>query len=266
MKIDLLNTVRNQKPMIVNIANSVTQSDVANAISAIGGSPVMTDYEAELKTIVQMSDGVCVNIGTLNEGQNILSEELVQLADEFNKPVVLDPVGIGAISERLNYVEELFSIAKPTIIRGNASEIASLVGASWSAKGIDSLDANQHQSIDEIAKACSAKFSCVTVVTGPTDTIANSIGVSHVFNGNPMFTTRVGTGDMLSALIATFAGVSEGDYFEAAKVASLVFSLAGEIVMSHSDHVGPSEFSAKLIDELYFITQDEIEMWGKFDE
>lgn len=266
MQFDLLNKVRSDNPMVLNIANSVTQSDVANGISAIGASPLMTNYDEELKTLAQFANGICINIGTLDERQNKLSLELLKLANDFNKPVVLDPVGIGAVPERLSFAEQLLEVGKPTVIRGNAGEIASLVGVSWSAKGIDSIDDGQSQSVDEIAQACASKFSCVTVVTGETDTIATADSVAHVFNGHKMFTTRVGTGDMLSSLIAVFAGVSTDDVFEAAKMACLVFSLAGESVMSNHPKIGPAEFSIRLLDKLYSITTADIEQGGKFDE
>lgn len=266
MKFELLQKIHQQRPMILNIANSVTQSDVANAISAIGASPLMTNYEQELKTLVQMADGVCVNIGTLDERQNKLSLELVELANQFNKPVVLDPVGIGAVPERLSFVEEILQNSRPTVIRGNASEIASLVGVSWQAKGIDSIDDEQTNNLDEIAIACASKFSCVTVITGEVDTIATNNEISHVANGNKMFTARVGTGDMLSAIIATFAAVSDNDYFEACKMASLTFSLSGEAIMRKNPGIGPAKFSVELIDKLYFVNEEELKKWGKYDE
>lgn len=266
MQFDLLQKLRTNKPMVLNIANSVTQSDVANGLSAIGASTLMTNYDDELKTLAQFADGVCINIGTLDDHQNMLSKDLLNLATDFNKPVVLDPVGIGAVPERLNFVEELIKIDHPTVIRGNAGEIASLVGVSWQSKGIDSLDTTeQSEDIDKIAQSCANKFTCVTVVTGPTDTIATSTELAHVQNGNPMFTVRVGTGDMLSSIIAAFAGVSD-DPFEAAKMASLTFSLAGEMVMSDHPEVGPAEFSTRLIDNLYSLSSDQLEEWGKFDE
>lgn len=266
MQFDLLDKIRTDNPMVLNIANSVTQSDVANGISAIGASPLMTNYDAELKTLAQFANGICINIGTLDERQNVLSTDLLKLGNDFNKPVVLDPVGIGAVPERLDFVEKMFQTALPTIIRGNAGEVASLVGVSWSAKGIDSIDDGQSQSVDEIALACSKKFSCVTVVTGVTDTIATSEKVAHVFNGHKMLTTRVGTGDMLSSLIAVFAGVSNENYFEAAKMACLVFSLAGELVMKDHAKIGPAEFSTRLLDKLYSIQTNEVKEWGKYDE
>lgn len=266
MQFDLLNKVRTDNPMVLNIANSVTQSDVANGISAIGASPLMTNYDEELKTLAQFANGICINIGTLDQRQNELSLELLHLANQFNKPVVLDPVGIGAVPERLSFAEELLRNGKPTVIRGNAGEVASLVGVSWSAKGIDSIDDGHDQSIDEMAQACAKKFSCVTIVTGETDTIATADEVAHVFNGHKMFTTRVGTGDMLSSLIAVFAGVSTDNVFEAAKMACLVFGLAGQTVMEENPEIGPAEFSARLLDKLYSITTADVEQGGKFDE
>ncbi len=266
MEIELLKKVKTANPMILNIANSVTQSDVANGISAIGGSPLMTNYDKEIASITKMANAVCVNIGTLNQEQNKLSLELLKQAKKYSKPSVLDPVGIGAVPERLSFIKELCEKETPDIIRGNAGEIASLVDISWSAKGIDSIDEDKTDSIDEIAKNCAEKYQCVVVVTGATDTIATSDKISHISNGSNMFTVRVGTGDMLSSIIAVFAAVSDGNYYEAAKMACLVFSLSGELVMKETPNVGPSAFSSRLLDQLYTVNVEDIKRWGKYDE
>lgn len=50
-------------------------------------------------------------------------------ANELQKPWVLDPVGVGATRFRTEKCIELIHL-KPTVIRGNASEIMAVVGAS----------------------------------------------------------------------------------------------------------------------------------------
>ena len=43
MQLDLLDKLRAQNPVIFNIANFVTVQDVANAVNAIGASPIMSN-------------------------------------------------------------------------------------------------------------------------------------------------------------------------------------------------------------------------------
>lgn len=53
----------------------------------------------------------------------------VARANELQKPWILDPVGVGATTFRTEKCIELIH-SKPTVIRGNASEIMAVVGAS----------------------------------------------------------------------------------------------------------------------------------------
>lgn len=258
MDIKLLKKVKTGKPMVLNIANSITQNDVANGIKAIGGEPLMTNYDEEIESIVKVADAVCVNIGTMNQEQNKLSLKMLKQAKKYHKPSVLDPVGVGIVPERLAVVKRILAKVTPDIIRGNASEIASLIDISSDSKGLDS--------VDEIARACAEEYNCIVILTGAIDTIAMEDKISHVSNGSKIFTVRVGTGDMLSAIIAAFIAESKGNYYEAAKMACLVFSLSGELVMKETPNVGPSAFFSRLLDQLYTVNVEDIKRWGKYDE
>lgn len=56
-------------------------------------------------------------------------------AQELGKPWVLDPVGAGATRLRTNTATDLVVSYKPTVIRGNPSEIMAL--AKSICKGLD---------------------------------------------------------------------------------------------------------------------------------
>lgn len=56
-------------------------------------------------------------------------------AQELGKPWVLDPVGAGATNLRTNTATDLVVSYKPTVIRGNPSEIMAL--AKSICKGLD---------------------------------------------------------------------------------------------------------------------------------
>ena len=68
-----------------------------------------------------------INIGTALTSEwmdaSILS---ANAAAKFNKPWVLDPVGVGVTKHRTDHCVELMK-KNPTVVRGNASEIMALV-------------------------------------------------------------------------------------------------------------------------------------------
>ena len=92
----LLDVIREKNPLIHNITNYVTVNDCANAILAIGGSPVMADDINEVEDIVSLSSALIINIGTLNQRTIDSMIKAGKKANELKKPVVLDPVGAGA--------------------------------------------------------------------------------------------------------------------------------------------------------------------------
>ena len=63
-----LNTrMREVVPLVHNITNYVTVNDCANALLAIGASPIMADDIREASDITAISSALVINIGTLNQ-------------------------------------------------------------------------------------------------------------------------------------------------------------------------------------------------------
>ena len=61
-----LENVRKTVPLVHNITNYVTVNDVANALLACGGSPIMSDEPEDVADITSICGGLNINIGTLN--------------------------------------------------------------------------------------------------------------------------------------------------------------------------------------------------------
>ena len=97
MKIDLLNTLREKNPIAFNISNFVTVQDVANGINAIGASPIMSEEKNEAEPMVQMADSVTVNLGAFTESQLDQIAAVTTFANQYKKPIVIDPVAVGAV-------------------------------------------------------------------------------------------------------------------------------------------------------------------------
>ena len=54
-------------------------------------------------------------------------------------PIVLDPVGAGATEYRTQTAHRILELVDVTVLRGNAGEIATLVGAQAEVRGVESI-------------------------------------------------------------------------------------------------------------------------------
>ena len=91
-----LDNVRATTPLVHNITNYVTVNDCANALLAIGASPIMSDEPADVEDITSICGGLTLNIGTLNERSIRGMFAAGERASELGHPIVFDPVGAGA--------------------------------------------------------------------------------------------------------------------------------------------------------------------------
>lgn len=256
MQLSLLTQLRQQNPVVLNISNFVTVQDVANGLNAIGASPIMSEEVAEAEALVQMSGAVALNLGAFTQQQLTQIRQTGKLANQYHKPLIVDPVAIGAVAYRRTIATQLLQTFQVDIIRGNAGEIAALADVTWQAKGIDAGAGDGD--LVAIAQAAAQKQHCVVILSGPTDVITDGQRVVQIQNGTPLFQLHVGSGDMLSSIVAAFAAVSAGDYFTAAQTACLVFASAGERVAAQLSQERPGTFAAQLIDELHLITTEAV--------
>jgi hydroxyethylthiazole kinase len=122
-----LDAIREKSPLIHNITNFVVMNNTANALLAIGASPVMAHSLSEVEEMVKMASALVINIGTLNSKWVGAMMVAGKAANKNNVPVILDPVGAGATSYRTETALKIITECKPAIIRGNASEIMALM-------------------------------------------------------------------------------------------------------------------------------------------
>ena len=247
---DVLSTaiaaVRTQSPLVHNITNYVVMNNSANALLAIGASPVMAHWVSEMKEMTAIAGALVLNIGTLDDkwidGMLIAGKAAMRRGT----PIVLDPVGVGATSQRTEAAMKIIEHCRPTIIRGNASEIMALVDASVKSKGVDS-SASSDDAL-ESAKRLAVDTGAVVVISGATDYITNGTDVYTVEGGSPIMTTVTGMGCTSTAIVGAFAAVVE-DPMIAATAAMAVMSLAGERAAEYSR--GNGSMQVNFLDELY---------------
>ncbi|MCI8331824.1 MAG: hydroxyethylthiazole kinase [Clostridiales bacterium] len=242
-------TVRKKVPLVHCITNYVTVNDVANALLACGGSPIMADDIDECADITAISQALVLNIGTLNQ-RTIASMIKSGKAANTNKiPVILDPVGAGASSLRNETTKRLLAEIQFTIIRGNLSEMSFIAGISSSTRGVDSSEEDQNNDAPAIAKAVAQKYHCVCVITGAVDIVTDGTRMARIHNGVPAMSKITGTGCMLSGIIGAYAGALE-DPFQAACHAVISMGLAGEISYEKHQKTGTGSLHIGIIDAL----------------
>lgn len=248
-----LEQIRLQAPLIQSITNFVVMNNTANALLALGASPAMVHAVDEVEAFVSIANALVINIGTLDQTFVAGMKLAMQKASQLSKPIVFDPVGVGATPYRNEVSRDLLAIASPTIIRGNASEIMALSGLNAITKGVDSLYGSS--AALESARQLSTATGSVVVISGADDYIVQDQRVAVVANGHPMMTKVTGMGCTATVLTAAFACVNT-DPFMAAVHAMAVMGIAGEQAAQHAP--GPGSLQLNFLDRLYQLTFQDI--------
>lgn len=248
--INALRAVREQKPLVVNITNYVVMNNTANALLAIGASPIMAHSREEMAEMMSFSGALVINIGTLDSMWVSRMTAAVEHANNHNKVVVLDPVGCGASFLRTQTSRHIAEIANKLIIRGNASEIIALAGEQGQGKGVDAMDSSE--AAVGAAQYLAKTYHCNVVVSGETDFIITTNSQTKLHNGHTMMPYVTGMGCTLSALTGAFAAVGE----ETGLAAAAILGVAGEIAAEHSK--GPGSLQLNLLDTLYSLDEKEL--------
>lgn len=246
----LIDQVRAQNPVVLTVANSVTAGKVADALSASGASPIMSQAPEEATAMVSLADAITINLGTIDQAQLTLIRAILD-ANAGQRPVVLDPVAVGSSAYRLTIAKQLLADYYFTVIRGNASEIAALAGFAVSGHGIDA--GNDQDDPVMVAKRCAHAYHTCVLLTGATDVVTDGQEVFTNPTGTRMLTVNVGSGDMLSSLTAAYLASGDNPLASSALVAT-AFSLAGAVAAQHAAGLG--SWQARFFDELSQLTSD----------
>lgn len=244
--------LKTQAPLVHNMTNYVVMNNSANALLAVGASPIMAHAKREVKDMVALAAAVVINIGTLDEYWAESMIMAAQAAHQMGKPWVLDPVGAGATAFRDEVLQSLMA-CKPTVIRGNASEIIALHKANTSpTKGVDSTAQSDEAIL--AARGLVAQHNTIVCISGATDIVTDNQQTIFLNNGHTLMTKVTGLGCTASALIGAFLAVSNNK-LEATAAAMALLGIAGELGQKQS--AGPGSLQVNLIDTLYSLREDE---------
>lgn len=230
-------------PLVHNITNYVAMNVMANVLLAVGATPAMVHARAEVAEFAALAQALTVNIGTADPDWGEAMVEAAEVMSAAGRPWVFDPVGVAATSFRQDLSARLIAL-KPTVIRGNASEIRTLAGLSGAARGVDAGDSVE--AAVEAAQTLARTTGGVVAVSGPQDYVTDGTRGYRITGGHPLMARVTVMGCSLNGVIAAFCAGQPP--FEATVAALACFGLAGETAARAAP--GPGSFQPAFLDAL----------------
>jgi hydroxyethylthiazole kinase len=220
----------------------------------------MCDAYDAAYAFARISGALYINMGTYIKEHEAAAVEAALGAKKAGRPIVVDPVGCGAIRGQLDMLDHLHEVAGIDLIKGNMGEMMTLAGKDAEVKGVDSDGAIP--GIEEAVSLLAVKYHCVAAATGKVDVVGDGKRLARISNGVEMLTRITGAGCMTGALCGAAAAVTGGgDLFAATVAAIAVMGMAGELAFEKARL--PGSFRVALIDSVYEITGDTLRQRGK---
>lgn len=240
---DLLTALRDQKPLVQCMTNYVAMNIAANVVLAAGASPAMVHAEEEIADFTPLCGALSINIGTISTPWLSSMMAAARVANDRKIPWVLDPVAHFISDYRKRAAQDLLTL-RPTIVRGNASEILALAGEAGAGKGADSGDSVE--AAQGAARALAQKFDAVFAITGPVDFVTDGSQEAQVSGGSDLMPQVTALGCSQTALMGGYAAT--GPAFQAALAGLAHFKLAGTAAGKLAN--GPGSFQMHFLDAL----------------
>lgn len=256
-----LELLKKHNPLVHNITNVVVTNVTANALLAIGASPIMAYAEEEMEDVISISDALVLNIGTLTK--DIIDVMLLagKYANIKNIPVVFDPVGAGATGLRNDASKEIISNIKLAIIRGNESEMANIYGIKSETKGVDSKGHIEDKI--GLAKGLALRVSSTVCISGKEDIISDGSNVYSVKNGDAALTKMTGSGCISSSVMGAFAAIDK-NYVKASLTGAVAIGMCGELAAAKSKLSG--SFQVEFFNNLSGLNSGMFSKYAEFEK
>ncbi|KAF8639513.1 hypothetical protein AX17_001418 [Amanita inopinata Kibby_2008] len=275
----LMEDVRVKNPLIHQITNMVVTTQSANVTLALGASPIMATEPQEMEDLAKVAGSLLINIGTLRADMKMGMIKAGHYANMNKKPIVFDPVGVGATAFRKAIVKELLDTFQASVIKGNAGELAAIAESTEvAAKGVDSIGGFEDPVtfVRELAK----RERCIVVLTGETDYVSDGENVVTIGNGHEMLGKITGSGCIVGSAIATYCAAAAaceddrqsveykpvgGDMLLGAIAGVLVLTAASQLAVERKDVGGPGTLLSGLIDILWKMKPADIQQIAKLE-
>lgn len=266
MLAEILRRNRSVSPMVHCITNAVSANDCANLLLASGASPIMAETPEEVEEIVALCSGLVLNLGMPNPRKVDAMLKAGSAANRMNRPVVLDPVGVGSSSFRNDAARRILEGVQVCVIRGNVSEIEALADGSAGHRGVDD---DGHISAEDAAAAArrlANRTGAVVVMTGRADIVTDGRTGYRVLNGCPMMRLVTGAGCQLSALTGAYAASNPEKILEASLAATCAMGLCGEQAQQRMTALdGNASCRGYIIDALCHLTPEKLERGARYE-
>lgn len=255
-KQEILVKIQEQKPFILTISNYYPIDSVASGIRSIGAYPLMSNSEQEIDELFHVAQAIVINLGKLDDKFVKICSRICRIANEHNKPIILDPVGAGLSRYRTDIALNILKNNSISIVRAYPNEVASLLKGELIILNHQIADYNQ---LVEKAKQFSKEQNLLVVMSGRVTTLIDADRFDQ-FNYDASLLQKVaGIGNLLSSILAVFHAI-ETDRFIAAQAA---IEFYGNCVGSASSRAkGPASLKTELIDQLYLASSESIQ-WYK---
>ncbi|KAG6865202.1 hypothetical protein C0991_004511 [Blastosporella zonata] len=268
---ELLSVVRGINPLVHQITNNVVAMQSANVTLSLGGSPIMASEPQEMEDLSRISSALLINIGTMRSDGKESMSKAGYFANKYRKPIIFDPVGVGASAFRKGVVKDLLNTFQASVIKGNAGELAVLAESQEVlTKGVDSVGPGFKDPVSFV-RQLAKKERCVVALTGPVDYISDGTNVVALRNGHEILGKITGSGCIVGSSIATYCGalfaqivaeddgrLARGDIFLGAVAGILVLTIATELAVQKGNMNGPGTFLPALIDELWTLQPETV--------
>ncbi len=261
---EILEKTRKRNPLVHCMVNLVTANDCANLALASGASPIMAEDLEEVEQVTSACDGLVLNLGTPSPRKIQALLLAGKTAKKLGKPVIFDPVGAGCSDLRRNAAGEILCQVRPDIIRGNASEIRTLLLGTMAHRGVDAEEVAEEPL--DLAKLLAQRTGAVVVISGDVDVVTDGAVSYRVRNGHPMMRSVTGTGCQMSVLIGAYAAANPEKTLLAALAGVCGFGLCGELAQRRMGPLdGNAGYRNYIIDALYRLTGDALEEGAKYE-
>lgn len=266
----ILTYIQQEAPLIHCITNPISINDCANILLAIGARPIMAEHPDEVAEITAIAKGLALNLGNITDARMASMKISAGAAKDKGIPFVLDLVGLSCSRLRQKYAKELLQIAVPDIIKGNISELRTLLGLP-TTPGMG-VEAGQKEMVTkenalEYARSFqkqAREYHTLLLATGPIDLVVSSEEAYIIANGSNALASITGTGCMNNVLAgACLAGVhgissQATNNTLAAILSCLLLGIAGENIQDIYLNQGPGSFHYSLMDSISKLTPQTI--------
>ena len=266
----ILTYIQQEAPLIHCITNPISINDCANILLAIGARPIMAEHPEEVAEITAIAKGLALNLGNITNARMASMKISAGVAKDKGIPFVLDLVGLSCSQLRQKYAKELLQIAVPDIIKGNISELRTLLGLP-TTPGMG-VEAGQKEMVTRenaleyarIFQKQAREYRTLLLATGPIDLVVSSEEAYIIANGSNALASITGTGCMNNVLAgACLAGVhgissQATNNTLAAILSCLLLGIAGENIQDIYLNQGPGSFHYSLMDSISKLTPQTI--------